>query len=392
MTHSIAPKPVVKEPFRIRVGGPGCKQPYEAAILNISAMSFGALGPHAIEALNRGAKLGGFYHDTGEGGISRYHRNHGGDIVWEMGTGYFGSRNPKGTFNPDRFAEQAQTDQMRMIEIKLSQGAKPGHGGILPGAKVSPEISEARGDVLGVDCISPSRHSAFSTPVEMMEFIAKLRELSGGKPIGFKLCIGHPTEVFALIKAMLKTGIKPDFIVVDGEEGGTGAAPAEFSDHLGMPLREGLLLVRNALVGANLRRENRLAAGGKIVSGFPSRPTWRWAPTGATRPAPSCSRWAACSRCAATPTAVPQVSPPTIRCCSGGSWWRSRRSAWRIPASHRRGAGGAGGRGRIAASAGSDAAPYLASAQSDRGAHPRPDLHFPRAWRAACRARIGNWL
>jgi len=268
MTHSIAPKPVVKDPFRIKVGGPGCKRPYEAAILNISAMSFGSLGPNAIEALNWGAKLGGFYHDTGEGGISRYHRLHGGDIVYELGTGYFGSRNPNGSFSPERFAEQAQSDQIRMVEIKLSQGAKPGHGGILPGAKVSPEISEARGVAMGVDCISPSRHSAFSTPVGMMEFIATLRELSGGKPVGFKLCIGHPTEVFALIKAMLKTGIKPDFIVVDGKEGGTGAAPAELSDHLGMPLREGLLLMRNALVGANLRKEIRLAASGKIVSGF----------------------------------------------------------------------------------------------------------------------------
>jgi glutamate synthase domain-containing protein 2 len=268
MTHSIAPKAVVKEPFRIKVGGPGCSRPYEAAILNISAMSFGSLGPNAIEALNWGAKLGGFYHDTGEGGISRYHRIHGGDIVYELGTGYFGSRNPNGSFSPERFAEQAQNDQIRMVEIKLSQGAKPGHGGILPGAKVSPEISEARGVAMGVDCISPSRHTAFSTPVGMMEFIATLRELSGGKPIGFKLCIGHPTEVFALIKAMLKTGIMPDFIVVDGKEGGTGAAPAELSDHLGMPLREGLLLMRNALVGANLRKEIRLAASGKIVSGF----------------------------------------------------------------------------------------------------------------------------
>jgi glutamate synthase domain-containing protein 2 len=268
MTHSIAPKPVVKEPFRIKVGGPGCKKPYEAAILNISAMSFGSLGPNAIEALNWGAKLGGFYHDTGEGGISRYHRIHGGDIVYEVGTGYFGARNPNGTFSPERFAEQAQNDQVRMIEIKLSQGAKPGHGGILPGAKVSAEISNARGVAMGVDCVSPSRHSAFSTPVEMMEFIARLRELSGGKPIGFKLCIGHPTEVFALIKAMLKTGIKPDFIVVDGKEGGTGAAPAELSDHLGMPLREGLVLMRNALVGAGLRSEIRLAASGKVVSGF----------------------------------------------------------------------------------------------------------------------------
>jgi glutamate synthase domain-containing protein 2 len=268
MTHSIAPKPVVTEPFRIKVGGADCKKHYEAAILNISAMSFGSLGPNAIEALNWGAKLGGFYHDTGEGGISRYHRIHGGDIVYELGTGYFGARNPNGSFSPERFAEQARNDQIRMVEIKLSQGAKPGHGGILPGAKVSPEISEARGVAAGVDCISPSRHSAFSTPAEMMEFIATLRELSGGKPVGFKLCVGHPTEVFALVKAMLKTGIKPDFIVVDGKEGGTGAAPAEFSDHLGMPLREGLILMRNALVGANLRGEIRLAASGKIVSGF----------------------------------------------------------------------------------------------------------------------------
>ncbi|HWA43273.1 MAG TPA: FMN-binding glutamate synthase family protein [Hypericibacter adhaerens] len=268
MTHSIAPKPVVTEPFRIKVGGADCKKHYEAAILNISAMSFGSLGPNAIEALNWGAKLGGFYHDTGEGGISRYHRIHGGDIVYELGTGYFGARNPNGSFSPERFAEQARNDQIRMVEIKLSQGAKPGHGGILPGAKVSPEISEARGVAAGVDCISPSRHTAFSTPAEMMEFIATLRELSGGKPVGFKLCVGHPTEVFALVKAMLKTGIKPDFIVVDGKEGGTGAAPAEFSDHLGMPLREGLILMRNALVGANLRGEIRLAASGKIVSGF----------------------------------------------------------------------------------------------------------------------------
>lgn len=268
MTHSLAPTPVSEEPFRVNVGGPACAKPYSASVLNISAMSFGSLGSHAIEALNMGAKAGGFYHDTGEGGLSPYHRKHGGDIVWELGSGYFGCRNRDGSFSPERFQERALLDQVKMVEIKLSQGAKPGHGGVLPGAKVTPEISETRGVPMGEDCISPSRHPAFSTPVQMMEFVAQLRELSGGKPVGLKLCVGHPSEVFALAKAMLKTGIRPDFIVVDGSEGGTGAAPHELADHVGMPLREGLILVRNALVGTGLRPEVRLAASGKVISGF----------------------------------------------------------------------------------------------------------------------------
>ncbi len=268
MTHSLAPMPVAKEPFRVSVGGADCAKPYSASVLNISAMSFGSLGGNAIEALNLGAREGGFYHDTGEGSISRYHRIHGGDIVWELGSGYFGCRNPDGTFSPERFAERAADDQVKMIEIKLSQGAKPGHGGMLLAAKVTPEIAEARGIPVGEDCISPARHSAFSTPVEMMEFVARLRELSGGKPVGLKLCVGHPTEVFAMTKAMLKSGIRPDFIAVDGSEGGTGAAPHELADHVGMPLREGLIVVRNALVGTGLRPEVRLAASGKVTSGF----------------------------------------------------------------------------------------------------------------------------
>ncbi|MEP9354082.1 FMN-binding glutamate synthase family protein [Xanthobacter sp. KR7-65] len=268
MTHSLAPAPVAREPFRVAVGGPSCTKPYSASVLNISAMSFGSLGRNAIEALNLGARTGGFYHDTGEGGFSRYHAIHGGDIVWELGSGYFGARNRDGTFSPERFAERAADDQVKMVEIKLSQGAKPGHGGVLPAAKVTPEIAETRGIPMGEDCISPSRHSAFSTPAQMMEFVALLRELSGGKPVGIKLCVGHPSEVFALAKAMVKTGIRPDFVVVDGSEGGTGAAPHELADHLGMPLREGLILMRNALVGTGLRQEVRLAASGKVTSGF----------------------------------------------------------------------------------------------------------------------------
>ncbi len=268
MTHSLAPTPVAKTPFRVTVGGPQCTRPYDAAVLNISAMSFGSLGRNAIEALNMGAKQGGFYHDTGEGGLSPYHRIHGGDIVWELGSGYFGCRNRDGSFSPERFAERAADDQVKMIEIKLSQGAKPGHGGVLPAAKVTPEIAETRGIAMGEDCISPSRHPAFNTPTEMMDFVARLRDLSGGKPVGLKLCVGHPSETFAIVKAMMTTGIRPDFVVVDGSEGGTGAAPRELADHVGMPLREGLVLMRNALVGAGLRGEVRLAASGKVTSGF----------------------------------------------------------------------------------------------------------------------------
>ncbi|MGB7037071.1 MAG: FMN-binding glutamate synthase family protein [Xanthobacteraceae bacterium] len=268
LDHSMAPRPVVKEPFRIVIGGADCEKPYSASIFNISAMSFGALSKNAILALNAGARKGNFAHDTGEGGYSPYHRQHGGDIIWEIGSGYFSCRNDDGTFCADKFAANAAQDQVKMVELKLSQGAKPGHGGVLPGAKVSAEIAQTRGVPLGVDCISPSRHSAFSSPIEMMQFIATMRRLSGGKPAGFKLCVGHPWEFLAICKAMLETGIYPDFIVVDGKEGGTGAAPLEFTDHLGMPLREGLNFVHNALVGINARGRIKLGASGKIISAF----------------------------------------------------------------------------------------------------------------------------
>lgn len=254
--------------FRITIGNDQCAQPYSASIFNISAMSFGSLSAAAIRALNKGAAMGNFYHDTGEGSISRYHREGGGDIVWEIASGYFGCRTDDGKFDPDKFARQAADPQVKMIEIKLSQGAKPGHGGILPAQKVTPEIAETRGVPLGQDCISPARHSAFSTPLEMMGFITQLRTLSGGKPVGFKLCIGHPWEFMAIVKAMLATGVVPDFIVVDGGEGGTGAAPVEFSDHIGTPLREGLLFVHNTLVGVGLRDRIRIGAAGRIVSAF----------------------------------------------------------------------------------------------------------------------------
>ena len=270
--HSIAPKAAAKEPFRIVIGGPDCSKPYSASIFNISAMSFGALSSNAIRALNAGAKKGNFAHDTGEGGYSPYHRENGGDIIWEIGSGYFSCRNADGTFCAEKFEQNAQSDQIRMVELKLSQGAKPGHGGVLPAAKVSTEIAATRGVPIGVDCISPSRHSAFSTPIEMMQFIATMRRLSGGKPAGFKLCIGHPWEFLAICKAMLETEIYPDFIVVDGKEGGTGAAPLEFADHLGMPLREGLNFVHNALIGINVRDRIKLGASGKIISGFRHRP------------------------------------------------------------------------------------------------------------------------
>jgi len=268
LDHSMAPKPVVKEPFRVAIGGPDCGKPYSASIFNISAMSFGALSANAILALNGGAKKGNFAHDTGEGGYSPYHRQNGGDIIWEIGSGYFSCRNADGTFCAEKFADNAKNDQIKMVELKLSQGAKPGHGGVLPGAKVSPEIAATRGVPEGVDCISPSRHSAFSTPIEMMQFIAAMRKLSGGKPTGFKLCIGHPWEFLAVCKAMLETDIYPDFIVVDGKEGGTGAAPLEFTDHLGMPMREGLNFVHNALIGINARDRIKIGAAGKIISAF----------------------------------------------------------------------------------------------------------------------------
>jgi glutamate synthase domain-containing protein 2 len=268
INHSMTPSHLKDHDFRIQVGGQQCKQPYSISLFNVSAMSFGALSANAIQSLNLGAKLGGFAHDTGEGSISRHHRTHGGDLIWEIGSGYFGCRDASGHFSPERFVENVQSPQVKMVEIKLSQGAKPGHGGVLLGSKVTEEIAEARGVAVGEDCVSPASHSSFSTPLELMQFIEQLRSLSDGKPVGFKLCIGHPWEWFAIVKAMLETGTRPDFIVVDGAEGGTGAAPLEFSDHMGMPLQEGLRLVHNTLVGAGLRDEIRLGASGKIVSAF----------------------------------------------------------------------------------------------------------------------------
>ncbi len=277
VNHSMSPTKLATHDFRIWIGGTPdapsisaqpCTQPYQASVFNISALSFGSLSANAIQALNKGAKLGGFAHDTGEGSISTHHRAHGGDLIWEIGSGYFGCRNDDGTFNAERFTANAIDPQVKLIEIKMSQGAKPGHGGILPGPKVTAEIAAARGVPEGKDCISPSSHSAFSTPLEMMHFIARLRQLSGGKPVGFKLCIGHPWEWFAIVKAMLATNITPDFIVVDGAEGGTGAAPVEFSDHVGAPVQEGLQLVHNTLIGVNLRNRISIGAAGKITSAF----------------------------------------------------------------------------------------------------------------------------
>ena len=268
LTHSMAPTTIASADFRVHVGNTACSQPYDISLFNVSAMSFGALSANAVMALNQGAKLGGFAHDTGEGSISRYHRIHGGDLIWEIGSGYFGCRDDQGRFSPERFVDQAREPQVKMIEIKLSQGAKPGHGGVLPAAKVTPEIAEARGVPLGADCVSPAAHSSFSTPVELLEFMQSLRELSLNKPVGFKLCIGHPWEWFGIAKAMLETRILPDFIVVDGAEGGTGAAPLEFSDHMGMPLKEGLRLVHNTLVGIGMREHVKLGASGKIINSF----------------------------------------------------------------------------------------------------------------------------
>ena len=267
INHSMAPSVVASHEFRITIGA-NTAQPYSASVFNISAMSFGALSANAILALNSGARRGGFAHDTGEGSISAHHRVNGGDLIWEIGSGYFGCRNGDGSFSEEKFIANACDPQVKMVEIKLSQGAKPGHGGVLPGPKVTPEIAAARGVPVGVDCVSPAAHSAFSTPTEMMHFIARLRTLSGGKPTGFKLCIGHPWEWFALVKAMQATGITPDFIVVDGAEGGTGAAPLEFTDHVGAPLQEGLMLVHNTLRGVGLRDKIKIGCAGKVVSAF----------------------------------------------------------------------------------------------------------------------------
>jgi len=253
---------------RVTVGGPDCKKPYSASIYNISAMSFGSLSQNAILALNGGAKLGNFAHNTGEGGISDYHRQPGGDLIWQIGTGYFGCRNADGTFNYDAYAERAQADQVKMIEIKLSQGAKPGHGGMLPAKKVTPEVARIRLVPEGKDVLSPPAHSAFNTPIGLLEFVKKLRDLSGGKPVGFKLCIGRKSEFYAICKAMVETGIYPDFITVDGGEGGTGAAPQEFSNSVGMPLREGVAFVYDVLNGFDLKKHIKIIASGKVATGF----------------------------------------------------------------------------------------------------------------------------
>ncbi|WP_107855275.1 FMN-binding glutamate synthase family protein [Neisseria weaveri] len=254
--------------FRVRVGNERCLQPYDLSVFNISAMSFGALSAAAIEALNSGAKMGGFAHDTGEGSISPYHKKHGGDLIWELGTGYFGCRDENGNFNPKTFAERASLEQVKMIEIKLSQGAKPGKGGVLPASKITEEIARTRDIPIGVDCISPASHPAFSTPRELVKFWQQLRELSGGKPVGFKLCIGMPWEFMAIVKAMIEEDNYPDFIVVDGAEGGTGAAPVEFMDSIGMPLVDALIFVQNTLVGAGIRDKIKVGVSGKLVSGF----------------------------------------------------------------------------------------------------------------------------
>ncbi|SPL69294.1 FMN-binding glutamate synthase family protein [Acinetobacter stercoris] len=269
LTHSMSPcKPADPISFRIRIGNEQCSQPYSAAIMNISAMSFGSLSANAIRALNKGAAMGNFYHDTGEGSLSPYHLENGGDIVWEIASGYFGCRTLDGQFDPEKFKKQAALPQIKMIEIKLSQGAKPGHGGILPKDKITDEIAQIRGVSKDEDCISPAKHSAFSTPIELMQFIKQLRELSNGKPVGFKLCLGQPWQFMGIVKAMLETKIIPDFIVVDGSEGGTGAAPVELMNHMGTPLREGLLFVHNTLVGAGLRDQIKIGASGKIITAF----------------------------------------------------------------------------------------------------------------------------
>ncbi len=268
--HSLAshePSEINQDP-RVLIGGKDCSQPYNASLLNISAMSFGALSSHAILALNGGAKKGSFAHNTGEGGISQYHLKQGGDLIWQIGTGYFGCRTPNGYFDEEQYQIKAAIDQVKMIEIKLSQGAKPGHGGLLPASKNSPEIAEIRGLQAHTQVNSPSRHSAFTTPIELMLFIQKIRQLANGKPIGIKLCIGHRSDFIALCKAMKETGITPDFITVDGGEGGTGAAPLEYSNSIGMPLTDAIVFVSDCLTGFGLKSEIKIIASGKIFSGF----------------------------------------------------------------------------------------------------------------------------
>ena len=266
-SHSMAAHHGPAEPPRVTIGGERCSQPYSASLLNISAMSFGALSHRAIEALNRGAAMGGFAHNTGEGGIADQHLL-GGDVIWQIGTGYFGCRTEDGRFDSDAFAQQSRQDAVKMVELKLSQGAKPGHGGVLPGVKVTDEIARIRMLEPGKTVISPPSHAEFDTPEGLLEFVDRLRTLSGGKPVGFKLCVGRRTDFFAICKAMLETGITPDFITVDGAEGGTGAAPVEFTDYMGLPINEGLAFVHSCLVGVNLRQKIHVIASGKVANGF----------------------------------------------------------------------------------------------------------------------------
>lgn len=270
MSHSIAPKDFTKlnHSPRITIGNKDCKQPYSASVFNVSAMSFGSLSPNAIEALNGGAKIGNFAHNTGEGGISPYHLKQGGDIIWQIGTGYFGCRDEEGNFSEEVFKENVSKQQIKMVEIKISQGAKPGHGGILPASKNTPEIAAIRHVKAGTTVASPPFHSAFNTPKELVQFVARLREISGGKPVGFKLCIGKKSEFVGICKAMIELDTYPDFITVDGGEGGTGAAPQEFSNYVGAPLLDGLAFVHNMLVGFGIREHIRVIASGKILSGF----------------------------------------------------------------------------------------------------------------------------
>ena len=268
LSHSILAAHVNPAELRVQVGSSQCQKPYSSSILNISAMSYGSLSPNAVQALNGGAKDGGFAHNTGEGGLSPYHLKNKGDLIWQIGTGYFSARTPDGRFSEEEFAKRATHENVKMIELKISQGAKPGHGGILPARKITPEIAEIRGVPMGKDVISPPSHSAFETPIEMMKFIGRLRELSGGKPVGFKLCIGKRREFLSICKAIEKTGVVPDYISIDGGEGGTGAAPLEFSNYVGMPGIESLIFAHNALVGFGLRDQVKVFTSGRISSGF----------------------------------------------------------------------------------------------------------------------------
>jgi glutamate synthase domain-containing protein 2 len=270
MNHSIAAidKHRLDPHPRVLVGGPQCRQPYSLSVLNVSAMSFGSLSSNAVLALNTGAQMGHFAHNTGEGGISPYHLRPGGDLIYQVGTGYFGCRADDGGFDPEAFRETVSVPNVKMIELKLSQGAKPGHGGILPAKKNTPEIAAIRKVKPGIEVDSPPFHRAFDTPVGLLQLLQQMRELSGGRPVGFKLCIGNRHEFVAICKAMVSTGILPDFITVDGGEGGTGAAPPEFSNFVGMPMREAVAFVHNTLIGFGLRRFVRVIASGHVVTGF----------------------------------------------------------------------------------------------------------------------------